>query len=249
MIIEHSNFHRWEKKTFPDPLDYFGKNNRSRIRSTLNRIDEYDISYEIKPLDNDFFVWFKPLYEHTITQKQNAKVHDIVNTTLYRTENPRQYYTLALYENGQPTGGTIFSFFNNSLSIAYRVYENEWREAKLPANPSFYTEYLICKHAHEQKVPKISHGKDRNPYGLNANIGLATYKLTVGCHPLLPEAYELIQTDTTAIQTDALIMQLPEKSTENIRHALLVTSRETEHKYSQLFKYPDKLQVSIEYRD
>jgi hypothetical protein len=55
-------------------------------------------------------------------------------------------------------------------------------------------------------------------------------------------------TDTDTLSTDALIMQLPE-SGEAITSGVLVTSRETESKYQQLYAYAHLLRIETVYRD
>ncbi len=154
------------------------------------------------------------------------------------------YFTLSLFENNEPVGGTIFSFLPGRLSVAYRIYNNKWQQADLPANPSLYTEYLITEHAHLNGYDQLSHGQDRNPYGLNSNIGLGLFKLSVGCYPKLPEKNEMTKTDTSTIDSDALIMLPPDKD-EVITRAALVTNEPDNPKYTPLFKYKDRLEIEV----
>ncbi|MAZ56705.1 hypothetical protein CL653_02860 [bacterium] len=243
MIISYPNGHRWRKPVIADPLQHFGKSNRARVRSTLNRVHEYDVKFAIEELSADFFTWFKPLYESHIGAMQNGKIYDIEGTTLYKENSDKKYYSITLYEKDRPTGGTIFSCLEDMLSFAYRVYGHDWVEAKLPASPSFYMEYITSKYAYDIGLKTISHGKDRNPYGLNSAIGLGMFKLSVGCKPLLPKKYEISTIDTDQIQTDALIFEMPNRDDVEIKKAYLVAKEANLPKYLQLLKYDDFLKI------
>ncbi len=246
MKIRHSNFHIWNKDALADPLNHFGKNNKARIRSTLNRVGDYNITYKIEPIGENFMDWFKPFYEKGIGAKKNAKIYNIAKT-LTKSDKNRSYHSFSLYENDEPIGGMILSCTNEKLTIAYKLYENTWRTAKLPASPSFYTEYVVSKYAYDQKKSIVSHGKDRNPYGLNSNIGLGIFKLSAGYSPLLPLNYEVIETETNSLETDVLIMNLP-KEEKKIKKATLIITKKNEEKYRALHSYSDILEIDTIYR-
>lgn len=249
MKIRYASAHKWWKPVTADPLELFGKNMREKIRSTCRKIDTFDIRAETKELDEEFLSWFIPLYETRIKEKENPVVFDIRKKTLDREEKNYSYYSMALYENGEPIGGTIFSARNERFSVAYRTYAHNWKYAALPANPSQYTEYLISKLASEMGKQTIIHGKDRNPYGIHSSIGLAAFKLSAGCRPRKSKVFEIKAIDTETISRDAFILEYPGDSTDDITHAYLVTSRETEAKWSHVGKYPERLSVDVIYRD
>lgn len=246
MVITHSDKHRWEKPVLADPLEHFGKKSQAKLRSTLNKINATDIRTEIVPLTEEFFEWFTPRYIEAIGDKDNPKVHDVYGTTLGK-ETKKEYFSMALYEGDDILGGAIFSVYEKRFSVAYRIYDYAWRRAKLPAAPSLYTEYVINKHAYETGMSIFSHGKDRNPYGLNANIGLAGFKLQVGCKPYTPNEFEVCTLDTSTLSSDALVLELPSEGTL-ITRAYLIITKENEAKYEQLLKYPDLLPIEVMYR-
>ena len=248
MYLQHADKTKWIKEISADPIENFGKNARSKLRATLDRIAEYNIACVVRELDDDFLGWFMPLYQAHISRKHNPKIFNIRETTLENTSHSFPYFSLALLENNKPIGGTIFSVREDNVSIAYRTYQNKWNNAPLPANPSQYAEYKTAKHVVSLGKTKLSHGKDRNPYGLNANIGLAIFKLSVGCAPILPEKYEIYDLDTTTLKRDVLILLLPQKGT-HIKTAYLFTTPEKESGYSQLQKYPDRLEVVVKHRN
>lgn len=251
MPIPYSKFHRWYKPVVEEPETLFSKKNRKRIISTLNRIDEHDISHTFTPLDDAFLSWFTPLYTETVGSKQNAVVHDIRGATLGNHDSPSEYWGLTLTEHGRPIGGTIFGMRDEKLMTVFKTYPYKWAEGSLQANPTLYSEYLLCRHAFETGKGWISHGKDRNPYGPNAAIGLATFKLSVGYQASILEAgegYERELFDETDLAEDALLLHYPE-SGEEITAATLFTSTATEEKYAQLTSYPELLTISVRLRD
>lgn len=247
MEITYASHHRWRKNLQHDGAEGFGKNATAKIKSTLNKIDPAVIEYKIAPLDEEFVEWFTPIYEDRINEKDNPKIFAIKDL-LDNTE--RQYYYLKLLENNTPLGATTFRFdeTNKVCVIAYRIYENRWKNSKLQAQPSLFTEYLLCEHALKKDMRELSHGMDRNPYGLNSSIGLAAFKLSVGCKPRKSGEYEVKSINTDEIKTDAFILEYPGKETEEIKKAYLVTTPENEHKWSQVTKYPHLLEVDVVYR-
>ncbi len=251
MTISYAPYHRWLKPVVPEPETLYGQKNERRLRSTLPRLAEHAITHELRPLDAEFLLWFTPLYETTIGSRQNAAVHDIYALTLGNTESVSEYWCLSLYEHGLPVGGTIIGIREDRVNIAYRVYPPKWGEGSLQAGPSLYTEFLVSKHAYELGKQYISHGKDRNPYGLNANIGLAIFKLSVGCTAsILLDTADYVQNELSldSLETDALILHFPSDG-EQITEATLAINREVEEKYGQVLRYPHLLQVHVHYRN
>jgi hypothetical protein len=249
-MINYSPYHRWLKPAVEKPEELYGTKNAKRLINSLPKISKCNITHEIQLLDMNFLKWFTPLYEKTITSKSNAVVHDIFNSTLGNPDKISEYWGLTLFENGVPIGGTILGLRTDRINIVYRIYSHKWTNASLQANPSLYTEYLVSKYAYDLGKTYVSHGKDRNPYGLNANIGLATFKLSVGCTPSIStdnNDYPLMTLDETKLTSDALILNYP--TTDVITKATLIATKETAKDYVQLLHYPHLLHVEIIYRN
>lgn len=244
MEITYPSAHKWVEQLTNDPLEHLGKNNRARLRSTLNKMDDTNIRYEVAPLTREIIDWFTPLYQDTIGQKQNGKVFDIYGSTLGK-QSSVPYFALLLYEDDEPVGATIFSERKTILSIAYRIYPHKWSSHKLQANPSLYTEYVIRQHACEQGYHQLTHGKDRNPYGVNSNIGLALFKLSVGCNIFLPTAhYEVHTGDLFDFTEDVLVFLQPTTDdTDRITRGILYASEAGLKKYKSLTTYSESVAI------
>ncbi len=239
----------WAKKLTDDAFAGFGKNHLSRIKTTLRKIESSTVTYSIELLTSTHLEWFTPLYNATIQVKNNPKVNDIFATTLGK-EAEYPYYILILKENNISVGATIFAARTKSLTFAYRIYPNEWQHNSLPAGPSLYTEYLMNVWAIENGYSKISHGKDRNPYGINASIGLALFKLSVGCSIELPTgSYETDTFDTDKVTTDTLIFEQPKEASKCITQAFLCVHKDTLFKYESIKKYDHTVVTTIVLRD
>lgn len=249
MHIVYPSHHRWFRKNAEDPLQYFTGKNLKKLTHTLADEQLQSITWQIAPLSDDFFTDFTPLYNETIGTKENGIVHDVYQKTLGKDFIEFPYYGLSVYENGVYIGGTIFSLREDRIAYAYRAYKRDWNEITLKTNPAILAEYYVAQFASEKHIKYISHGRDRNPYGLNSAIGLATFKLSVGCSPLLTENFDTLELDTNTIEQDALILEMPEKGQLYITKAYLVTTKENEQKYIQVTKYPEQLAVEIVYRN
>lgn len=246
MRINFSTTHSWFKDVPEDPLVGFGKRDRNRVIRTTAHDEIGAVSHIIEPLSEIFLKWFTPMYNETISLKDNPRLFDLYATTIGANPN-REYFSATILENDKPLGATIFSRRGGTLSIAYRILPRDWVDHKFAATPSFYNEYLIQKYAHEEGYKKISHGCDRNPYGPNANIGLAIFKLSVGSHPAVPSFPEIETIDSDDFNSDMLVFSAPE-SGRRIEKGYLITTPETEHKYSQLLKYEHLVPIEVIHR-
>lgn len=239
---------RWHRPVLQSSLDNYRKSKRARLRSTINRIDTLEnIKTVIQPLDKDFVNWFEPLYEKTISIKNNALVKNVTDLTLGNPELEHPMFSLSLVENGKFTGGTIYDLRDDMLVVHFRIYNNKWATETLQASPALYTDYILSEEALAQNKTIFSHGQDRNPYGVNASIGLANFKLSVGCVPKLTKEPEFIQIDTDDISVDALIL-IPPESGDVITEAKLFCTPESEAKYAQLLSFSDVINFDVIHR-
>lgn len=226
-------------------MDFSGRAAK-KIHASLPILEENNVTYSIQPLTENFFSDFIPLYTEQIGNKQNALLYDVKDKTIFNKTHSFPYYSFSLYESGKFIGGTIFSLRTNIISYAYRTFNNNWQNTHIKASPAMIGEYVIAQFATEQGKKFLSHGKDRNPYGLNAAIGLATFKLSVGCRPSVGKdnEYTIDTIETATITQDCLILEQPKEGVD-ITKAYLVTTSENLAKYIQVTKYPDQLAVEV----
>ena len=246
MLITCATHHRWSKPTSEGLMKCFGKKSQGKLRATLKGTLQYDIKTWVEPVSEEFLDWFLPMYEGRIESKSNPNVIPIRERV---AKAKRPYYALILSEHGVNLGATIFSVTETDFSIAWRTYENDWKTAKLAANPSIYMEYISEELAIRYNCENLVHGKDTNPYGLHSSIGLAAFKLKVGVKPSIAKKYDMQTIDTESLKNDAIIFEYTKDNETEIKKGYLVTSRETEHKWSQVTKYPHLIEVETIYRD
>lgn len=247
MKIPYTEQISWHKVITDNPMEGISNSNQKRLRSTVGSLPE-EITHQIHPITPELLDWFIPLYESTIQTKNSPNVIDI-REAIKKNSDTVDYFVLVLFENGKKVGATIFSEKKSFLSIAYRIYPNEWSSVKTAASPSLYSEYLICKHAHKRGYKKLSHGKDRNAYGMNASIGLAVFKLSYGCKAYVgTKSPEIKVLDIDEISKDVLIIRYDEAASF-LKNGYLICARETEDKYTQVTKYQDQLKIETIYRD
>ena len=249
MHIFYPSEHSWIEPILEDPASGLGKQNQARLRSSLRKIAETTVTSSVEPLTQDILDWFTPLYTEQIGQKNNPKIHDLYANTIGK-DVPYTYHALILKEDGKPIGATIFSKRKHILSIAYRIYPRDWKQNKLQASPSLYTEYLINRYAFDCGYKKLSHGKDRNPYGINANIGLALFKLSVGCLAYLPAVgFEIHELDLDSVTEDILVFEKPAEGEKRITKGYLCVTKGTLEKYETVTKYPNQIEIEVILRD
>lgn len=252
MKIPYAEKQTWRKETVELPETLYSRKNVKRIRSTIAKLEENAISYEFKKLSVDFLDSFTPLYRDLIGKKRNANLHDLYEKTLNNPNSSYEYLSLGITMGRTALGGAILLSSSDIFMIAYRAFLPKWPHGSLQASPSLLADYLIAQTAYKLGKKHISHGKDRNLYGLNSEIGQLTYKLSVGYAPKLPiatnESSIKLNIDISTIKSDCVILQYPDTGND-IHRAMLITSHENEKEYSQLLNYPERLKVDVFYRD
>jgi hypothetical protein len=247
MLITYASHHSWYKSALEHSLNHYGKSDRKKITKSLELAKDQDIRVEFKKADESFFEWFTPMYTQIIGSKRNALIFDV--SSLLHTEKEKSfgYMTLTLYENNVPIGGCIFNDYGWYYSIAYRVYKSKWSNPNLPTSPAFYGEYKMDEYTYTSGRKMLSHGRDRNPYGINSSIGLGIFKLATGCTARTALTHDIKQIETSTITEDSLILHHPNTG-RIITNATLCCTKESESKYIQLFKYQDRLNITKLYR-
>lgn len=242
----YASLHRWRKDVIDDPINLFGRSEQKKLRDTLKKISASNVSYHIQPLTSDFFDWWLPLYHERVSSKEHPVLFNVKERTLGGAVD-RQYFSLTLLEGDKRLGGLIFSVKDDTLFFAYRTLALDWNQVRLRANPSLYVEYVMAEHAKSSSLKYISHGKDRNPYGLNSGIGLANFKLATGCRPQLASGYEVKVLDTDEVSRDVLVFQLPpaESPHADIKKAYLIVDSIGMEKWTSLSKYQDRLSIEV----
>jgi hypothetical protein len=244
MVITHANQHLWMKNISFNALTNYGTSDQKRITKALLLLEENEITYEFSSANDLFFEWFTPLYTHSLQAKNSDRIHDIYSNTLGKSDSVLQHKTLTLYQSNKPIGGCIFSCWKDRYSISYRMFNPTWNTPSKIASPALLGEYLLDVFAYEHDKNILIHGQDRNPYGVFSAIGVANFKLAVGCNPKLPTTYEINVTETETVNQDTLIFHLPD-SGRTISEATLILHNNDVSKYSQLFSYEDRLKINI----
>ena len=249
MLLTIPNKIRWRREIDSDLLSQYSKRQRRSLRNTIEGFGSNpDLRFEILDLDEQLTDWFSKRYELFISAKKNPVLHNVADTTLNNPEGG-VYKILIFYEADEATGGMIFSIRDNRINLVYKVFEYDWKQVALSAGPALYADYLLAEYASDLGKQYLSHGMDRNMYGLHTDIGLAVFKLSVNCKASLPNKVEFITIDTEQIQDDTLILHSPLEGTSEITEGTLFCSKENYTKYERLAKYPEQLAIKILYRD
>src|SRR3989339_475674 len=186
--IEYRKYITWKifLENIKDPYIFFGKKPKKRIKRSLEKINaQAEYKFKIVDVDNSFLEKFTPLYKNNINEKFTPIIYDVVDNILENQKNGRQYKAISVFKKDEFVGGLIFSIRKNSLSAAYKVFPKELDNFKLPISPTHIAEYLFINYAINCGKEFISHGRDLNAFGFKYNIGLAIFKLSLGCIPFV----------------------------------------------------------------
>ncbi len=171
-----------------DPSYRFGKQTRTRIAKSTEILMSAGYSFIFEEITESYLEKFIPLYESFITSKERGTVFPVRDRVNEGTENGKSFIALSLYKHTLYLGGLILSHDQEGtqpLSVNYKVLPHTLEE-KIPISVSFVAESYLHTYAFEHGFSLITHGIDRNIYGYHSNIGLAAFKLQIGCNPWIP---------------------------------------------------------------
>lgn len=245
MHIICADKHIWVKKIEDNILGSFGKNNTTKLNKLYSSLPSTTITYKIEELTREHLDWFIPLYNAHIATKTNPHIFNIMETTIGKTIIEYPYSILYILESGTPIGGIVFTTREDRISIAYRTFINKWAHHTFNCSPALYAERVIAEYALHMDKQLLVHGKDRNPYGLHSSIGVAIFKLSVGCHPQVPKKFDLHTVYVANIKTDALILEYPKDEGAIITKGYLIATAESAQTWIQATKYPEVLNVEV----
>lgn len=244
MVIQHTDKHRWIKVIDPLIFPDFGKNNTKKIQALLSGISASNVTHLFEPLTPTHIEWFEKLYNANLATKHNPRPYDVFATTLGKDVIVHPYFIVTLLENETPIGGTIFTLRKDRLSMVYRTYPADWSQNNFKCSPALYAEFLATEYALLQGKPKLVHGVDANPYGVNSHVGVAIFKLSTGCHAEIKSAYLKTESDLNTLPYNSLVLAHPTLG-NRITDAFLIGDAATALKYEQLFKYPEQLNITL----
>lgn len=244
MLVSHATKQRWIKSISPSIFPEFGKNNSKKIQTLLTTLKTSSITHSFELLSTDHIEWFEQKYNTILATKHNPRPFDVYATTLGKEKILFPYYILTVFENEIPIGGTIFVLRTDRLSMVYRTYPPDWTHNNFKCSPALYAEFLATEYALAQNKPRLAHGIDFNPYGVHSHVGVAIFKLSIGCHAEIQSMSDVTETDLNTLPYNSLLLTKPTHG-NRITEAFLIGDSETTVKYEQLFKYPDQLLVTL----
>ncbi len=242
MVISYPSHITWIKHcTDAEVLHNFSRSTRQKLQSTIPKVSTL-IRHAIEPIGPDFFQWFRPLYESNLVRKNNPNIFPLEALLAVKQKT---YQALTLYENEVPMGATIFVITaKGNLSTVYRAYRPGWQQQTLRASPALYAEYLLEREARRSDCERILHGRDRNPYGLHSGIGVALFKLSIGCVPYVSTQHTREEIDLTEIHQDIAVFVYPGLGVSRISNAYLSTTSQTAAQWLGITKYPEQVLVT-----
>lgn len=225
MHASYPRFLAWRRKLdgISHPDGFFSAKTVGRIHRAFDQLaaSPYRLVYDV--VDDAYLDVFTPIYEAHIGSKKNGHIFTVKENVLSGMAKGSAYGAISLYESDTLIGGFIFSIHPKALSSAYRAFPHSL-PIKLAITISHLAEHMFFAKAIELGKTHIRHGKDRNAYGLHSNIGLAEYKMRLGCKPYISKApdNEILPFPVDCKGEDALFF-LGSESGQRMNEAILVS--------------------------
>ncbi|MBT6253837.1 hypothetical protein HOI83_01230 [Candidatus Uhrbacteria bacterium] len=167
---------------FESADDAFSSKRVTRVRKSLENLKDSQYRFEQLELTDDLLDQFVVLYDAFMTKKEGGVVYPVKEGINANQEKGRKYHMLALWNGEVLEGGLIFSERKSAISVAYRVFPTSL-DIATTASPAQIAEYMVVDAALKMGKARVNHGRDRNAYGINADIGLASFKMRSGAIP------------------------------------------------------------------
>ncbi len=163
-------------------LSCFSSEISKKIPKTLLRLKEAGYTFVFERVDASYMKNFSVVYKENITQKNNPKIFDVENEIAKKILDGSTIEALSLYKNDTYLGGSIYRVLDEKFSVIYRSFVKTF-EFSLPVNIGIVADFFLYQKAIDEKKMHITHGRDRNLYGLHSDPGLVQFKLSVGGIP------------------------------------------------------------------
>lgn len=229
MLITYPHHIRWKLflDTHIDPYDFFIGSMKKRVKKTVEKLQQqnvYEFRHEI--VTKEYIERFLPIYQELISSKENPLVFDIASSIVLSDDAKYKYESVSLYQNDIFVGGVIYSNREDSFFVGYKAFPRTF-DFSAQSTPTKVAEYYLIQKAQQEKKEYMSHGKDRNRYGLYSSIGLAQFKMSIGCLPYVEEKTEIYKNVSfeSSVNTDVLVF-LGDTINERITQAILFSSQD-----------------------
>jgi hypothetical protein len=238
--MNYPKYITWRKEIteLTSVYDTFGKKTQARIKKAFSILESQD-KYTLRTVevDDNFLKEFVPIYRSNMDQKRNTLHIDIASKINERKALGDTYKSVALFEYDKLIGGLIFNDKKNVVKNAYKTTPRVL-DIKLPINITFLIEFLFTQYAIDTKK-RIMGGQDRNIFGMNAEIGLAMFKVQAGYYPVIIniDSNEILDDFTWNKKDDVLIFEGKEMGGKCDNATLFLATKEEDiinNKYSIL---------------
>lgn len=218
-----------------------GKSETKKLKKTLELLPLSEYQFKVTQVDKQYLAEFIPMYQTDMRQKKHGVIFDVHQKIESNHKKEIRYEAISLLKNDSLIGGMIYSIRGSSVSVAYRSFPHTL-DIKLPISCSYAAEHYLVNRAIELDKFTITHGRDRNPFGLNSAIGLADYKLRIGSVPYVSKSKEneFHRLKEYTHDEDSLIFLGTEPAQRITKAVLLYQSNSParEKNYISLFKQP-----------
>lgn len=227
---------------------HFGKS-YAKIVKSIDALTRDGYKVEFKDPGEDILDQFIPLYKQNLIVKKNPKIFDIKKSIEETQSDNAVVRMLTLSKADKFLGGYIFSDYGNSYRIMFVVLPKALETKIFVNNVAFLMIFKMLEKSLEDKKEYFSHGRDRNLYGLNADIGLAIFKLRCGFKPYVEDKpdLEFLEQFEWDKFTDNLIFT-EQKAEEKITKACLFTNKtgdELKNNFGAILKFSDEIGLEI----
>lgn len=225
--------------------DILGKEKIRLIKKGIEEFKNNNISYEVRPLEDNDIQEFLKIYKPFIENKENPKNINIQKNIEKWKSAWKGYFICCIKQNNINIWMSIFALQKKLwlFILWYRAYKEE-KINKISIG--YYLEYFFLNEWIQQNIQEFSRWMDRNGYGfLWSKIGLALHKLELKFKPHAKKE-EILNIRDKDIDKESLFFSEPDAYNKYTK-AILYTNK-TEEDISKYFWIIKKRWLILEVR-
>lgn len=231
--ISYPKYIKWtaQLEGYIDAYQPFSRSPRKKLRRSFKNFSEQDTyRFSVEPVTEQYLKMFVPLYEEYMHNKKNGIVYSVFEKVTAQMRAGGLYFSISLYKNNELAGGFIYSINKEYISTAYKVFPREFTIGDIPSSPTYMAEWMLYNDALQRKIYTIIHGRDLNVFGKNYAIGLAAFKLQLGCVPEVSQHADNEWLSTVEYQSgDVLAIFSGDAEQDQLTHLVLLSDQEEEN--------------------
>ena len=223
ILVTYPDYIGWRVslKNLTSGMDLFHGSALKHLKKAFVMLEASTFRFVFEAADAAYIQRFAPL--HQTLMKEKGSSFEVDFGGLQKKAAQAHYGALSLYDGEHYLGGMLYNIRTDFIGLMYRVLPHKI-ELNLPTSLAKMSDVLLLNTALQIGMKYYSLGKGKNPFGLHASIGLASYKMISKAQPYIPMSANLHDQFDWDLKSDILIFSGEQLGSYAKKATLLVSN-------------------------